>query len=129
MNKAADKLSVLLLCTAGFAFSDKPVVPVAGLILSVIMTSLVWLNEGTVRAAAVIAVSAVCCVPFPMILCASPLLLFDAMGEKKAVAGGSGAAGAGGHLGAWLSADRDNHGVAGGDGDPPSADKLAGKER
>ncbi|MBQ7186089.1 MAG: sensor histidine kinase [Ruminococcus sp.] len=83
MNKAADKLSVLLLCTAGFAFSDKPVVPVAGLILSVIMTSLVWLNEGTVRAAAVIAVSAVCCVPFPMILCASPLLLFDAMGEKK----------------------------------------------
>ena len=83
MNKLVDKLTVLLLCTAAFAFSDKPVVPVAGLILSVIMTSLVWLNKGTVWAWAVIVTSAFLCLPFPVLFCASPVILFDAMGEKK----------------------------------------------
>ena len=83
MNKLIDKLTVLLLCTTAFAFSDKPVVPVAGLIISVIVTSLVWLCKGTVRAWAVIAAASFLCLPFPVLFCASPLLLFDAMGEKK----------------------------------------------
>ena len=83
MNKLADKLTVMLLCAAAFTFLDGPVVPVVGLIVSVIVTSFVWLTEGTVFAAAAVAASAVCCIFFPVILCASPIILYDALGEKK----------------------------------------------
>ena len=83
MSRLVDKMTVLLLCITAFAFSDMSVVPVVGMILSVIMTSFVWLTGGTVWAAAAVAASAVSCIPFPIILCASPIILYDAMGEKK----------------------------------------------
>ena len=83
MNKLVDNMTVLLLSLTAFGFSELSGAPVVGMLLSVAVTSFVWLTSGTVYAAAAIAVSSVCCLPFPIIFCASPILLFDALGEKK----------------------------------------------
>lgn len=83
MNKLLDKTAVLLLCVVAFGMSELSGAPVVGMIITVALTSFVWLTSGTVYAAAAIVISAACCFPFPIIFCASPIMLFDAVGEKK----------------------------------------------
>ena len=108
MNKLADKLTVMLLCAAAFTFSDGLVVPVVGLILSVIVTSFVWLTEGTVYAAAAVAASAVCCVAY------HPVRRFE---REKALAGSASSARNDGHHRAGAASDGDSFRLPCGDGD------------
>ena len=83
MNRLFDKTAILILCIAAFGCSDKLTEPVAPLLTAVICSGAVQLLSGTrIAAALLLAVSAGCGI-FPVLLCAFPLLLYDALWEKK----------------------------------------------
>ena len=83
INKIIDKSSILLLCLLSLGLSGEFAAPVSAFLLSAGASVLVQLFSGT-RAAAVIllAVSAICGA-VPVFLCTMPLLLYDALCEKK----------------------------------------------
>ncbi len=82
MSRLIDKLSILLICLAGFCMADDITVPVAALLVSVALSSLVQMLTG-VRAALTIALGSALCGTVPVFFCALPLMLYDALREKK----------------------------------------------
>ena len=87
MHRLTDKLTVMLLSVTAFGFSgmdgESFALPVLGLLAAVASTSLVWLFSGTRTADWVILLSAFACLPFPMLFCAAPTLLYDSLSIKK----------------------------------------------
>lgn len=83
MNRLLDKLAILMICLAGFGMSDDPRAPVAALLISLSASSAVQLLTGTCTAAAIVAGCAAMCAFAPIFFCALPLILYDALWEKK----------------------------------------------
>ncbi len=83
MSRLMDKCAVMLLCFLAFSFSDELAAPVVGILCTVAVSGLVMLFSGTKLAGAVILIFSALCLPFPMLFCASPIMLFDAAGEKR----------------------------------------------
>lgn len=83
MNRLLDKLVILILCLLGVSFSDSYTIPVAVILVSVSASALVQIFAG--KKAASLAILACCsmCFVTPMFFCAVPLMLYDALWEKK----------------------------------------------
>lgn len=83
MNRLLDKLAIMLICLMGLSMAEGFAAPVAALLASVAASSLVQLFSGRKAAAFIIAVSSALCGFIPIFLCALPLMLYDALCEKK----------------------------------------------
>lgn len=83
LNRLLDKLAIMLICLMGFSMAENFTVPVVALLISVSASSAVQLLTGKKTAALLIALCAALCGWLPIFFCAMPLLLYDALWEKK----------------------------------------------
>lgn len=83
MNRLLDKLALMLIGLMGFSMAENLAAPVAALLISVSASSAVQLLTGKKAAALLIACCAALCGWMPIFFCALPLLLYDALWEKK----------------------------------------------
>ncbi|MBQ8960914.1 MAG: sensor histidine kinase [Ruminococcus sp.] len=83
MNRLLDKTALLLLCLTAFAASGSFAAPVIALLVAVTCSGLVQIFSGSLISAAVIFLCSAMCLPFPIVFCAVPLLVYDALWEKK----------------------------------------------
>lgn len=83
MNRLLDKLAIMLVCLIGLRMADSFTAPVAAMLVSVAVSSLVQLFTGRAIAAFLIAACSAMCGAVPIFLCALPLMLYDALWEKK----------------------------------------------
>ncbi|MEE3468132.1 MAG: histidine kinase [Eubacterium sp.] len=83
MNRVLERLAILILCITGFAIQDGYTEPVAVGLGLVVVSIVVQLLSGTWMAAVLLFV--VCGVAgwIPMVFCALPLLMYEALWEKK----------------------------------------------
>ncbi len=83
MNRLIDKTAIFLICIMGIVMSDSFYSPVLAAVMTVTISSSAQLLTGTAAASVLIAVSSLLCGFFPLAFCSVPLLLYDAMCEKK----------------------------------------------
>ncbi len=83
MSRLIDKSVILLLCLLALGLSDNFAAPVASLLIAMAGSSLVQIFSGTKKAAAVIFVCSAVCGVIPSFFCTVPLILYDALYEKK----------------------------------------------
>ncbi|MBO5572044.1 MAG: sensor histidine kinase [Ruminococcus sp.] len=83
MSRLIDKSVILLLCLLALGLSDNFAAPVASLLIAMAGSSLVQIFSGTKKAASVIFVCSAVCVFIPSFFCTVPLMLYDALYEKK----------------------------------------------
>ena len=83
MNRLIDKTAILLICLMSIVMSDSFFKPVITFLVVIITSSSVQLFTGTKAASAFIALSSLACGFFPLMFCSIPLLLYDALWEKK----------------------------------------------
>ena len=83
MNRLLDKIAILMICLAGFCLSDEPSAPVIALLISVSASCSVQLLTGRTAAAVLIALCSALCGFVPLVFCALPLMLYDALWERK----------------------------------------------
>ncbi|MCH5193974.1 MAG: sensor histidine kinase [Oscillospiraceae bacterium] len=83
MKRLLDKLAIALICLAGFSMAESFAAPVAALLVSVAVSSAVQLYTGRKAASCIILLWAVMCGFQPIFFCALPLMLYDALWEKK----------------------------------------------
>ena len=83
MNKLLDKLAIMLICLMGLSMAEGIAAPVAAMLGSVAASSLTQLFTGKKTAAVTIALSSAICGMIPTFLCVLPLMLYDALCEKK----------------------------------------------
>ena len=81
MNRLLDKLAILMLCMVAFGMDTQETFPVAAVLLCVAVSALIQMQ--TKAAPWLIAGSALLCGAEPLFLCALPLLVYDAMQERK----------------------------------------------
>jgi len=83
LNRLLDKTAILLICLAGFCLSDEPTAPVIALLISVSVSCAVQLFSGRKAAAVMIVLCSALCGFIPLVFCAVPLLIYDALWERK----------------------------------------------
>lgn len=83
MNRLLEKCAVLLICLPAFAAPDSLMMPVIALLISAAASMAVHLCSGRRAAAVLIAVWAGLCLVSPVFFCALPLMLYDALYEKR----------------------------------------------
>lgn len=83
MNRLTDKLAILLICILSIVMSDSFSEPVIVTLITVMVSAAAQLLTGTFTAAALIALCSLFCGVFPLMFCSFPLLLYDALWEKK----------------------------------------------
>ena len=83
MNRLIDKLAILLICLMSIVMSDSFTAPVIVALATLTVSAAVQLMTGTVIASVLIASCSLLCGVFPLMLCSLPLLLYDALWEKK----------------------------------------------
>lgn len=83
LNRLLDKFAILLICMIGFGMSDSFAAPVASMLIAVTVSITVQLSTGKLLASLLILLSAASCAFVPVISCAMPLMLYDALWEKK----------------------------------------------
>ena len=83
MSRLIDKSVILLLCLLALGLSGNIAAPVAALLIATAGSSLVQLFSGTKKAAAVILICTAMCGFIPSVFCTVPLMLYDALYEKK----------------------------------------------
>ena len=83
VNRLIEKAAILLICILAFSVSDGTAAPVAALLITASVSAVVQIFTGTWAAAVLIAVCSAFCGVFPVMFCALPLLLYDALGERK----------------------------------------------
>ncbi len=83
MNRLLEKCAVLTICLLGFAMSDGMMLPVAATLLTVAASAAVQIFSGKTAAAVIIAAGAALCGFVPTLICAIPLILYDALCERK----------------------------------------------
>lgn len=83
MNRLIDKLAILLICLMSLIMADSFTAPVIIILVAIAVSTAVQLLTGTVAAAVLIAGFSLLCGAFPVTLCTMPLLLYDALWEKK----------------------------------------------
>ncbi|ADU21341.1 sensor histidine kinase [Ruminococcus albus] len=83
MSRLIDKSVILLLCLLALGLSGNIAAPVAALLIATAGSSLVQLFSGTKKAVAVILIFTAMCGFIPSVFCTVPLMLYDALYEKK----------------------------------------------
>lgn len=83
MNRLADKLVILLICVISSMAGDGFVAPVITLLVSVGGSSISQYMSGKRAAAVVILIVSSMCIFVPEFFCGAPLILYDALWEKK----------------------------------------------
>lgn len=83
MNRVLEKCAVLTICVLGFTDTEDLIVPVAALLLTVAASAAAQIFSGKAAAAVLLAVNALLCGLIPTMFCAVPLILYDALCERK----------------------------------------------
>lgn len=83
LNRLIDKIAILLICMMSLFMSDNFSSPVIIMLIAVSVSSAAQLLTGKKAASVIIAAGSLLCVVFPLFICAVPLLLYDALWEKK----------------------------------------------
>jgi len=83
LNRLIDKLAILLLCMMSLAMSDSFIEPVIVVITAVTASAAAQLLTGKAAASIIIVACSLACGVFPLFLCMIPLMLYDALWEKK----------------------------------------------
>ena len=83
MHRLFEKSAILLICIPAFAIAGDIAAPVAAMLISVAVSAAVQLFSGKPAAWVLTAVWACLCGYMPLLFCAAPLLLYDALSEKK----------------------------------------------
>ena len=83
MNRLIDKLAILTICTIGLLLTDSFTAPVITVLAAITVSAAVQLLTGTLAAYVLIGASAFLCGFFPLFFCTMPLMLYDALWEKK----------------------------------------------
>ena len=83
LNRLLDKLAIALICLISFGMAESFAAPVAALLVSLAVSSAVQLYTGKKAAACMIALWALMCGFQPVFFCALPLMIYDALWEKK----------------------------------------------
>ena len=83
MNRLIDKIGIFIICLMSIIMSDNFLYPVIISIVAIIISSSAQLLTGTKAAAIIIAAASCTCGVFPLVFCSIPLLLYDALWEKK----------------------------------------------
>ncbi|MBO4627272.1 MAG: sensor histidine kinase [Lachnospiraceae bacterium] len=83
MNRLLEKCAVFLLCLPGFLLAGSFSVPVLALLFAVSVSAAAQLFSGTAIAWILLFCGSAACGPFPVLMCALPLFLYDALYEHK----------------------------------------------
>ena len=83
MNRLIDKLAILLLCMMSLAMSDSFIEPVIVAITAVTASAAAQLLTGKAAASVIIAACSLACGVYPLFFCMLPIMLYDALWEKK----------------------------------------------
>lgn len=83
MNRLIDKLAILTICTISLLLTSSFTAPVITVLTAIAVSSAAQLFTGTPAASAIIAAGSLLCGFFPMFFCTMPLMLYDALWEKK----------------------------------------------
>ena len=83
MNRLIDKLAILLLCMMSLAMSDSFIEPVIVAITAVTASAAAQLLTGKAASSVIIAVCSLACGVYPLFFCMLPIMLYDALWEKK----------------------------------------------
>lgn len=83
MNRIIEKSALLVICIVGFTFSELSAEPVIGMLFSLALSGAALLFGGTRTADIMVLASALICIPFPIVFCASPLIFYDALWQRK----------------------------------------------
>lgn len=84
MNRLIDKLAILLMCMMSLIMSDSFAEPVMIALVSVSFSAAAQLFTGKIYASVIIGACTLLCGAFPLFFCMLPLMLYDALWEKKA---------------------------------------------
>ena len=83
MNRLLEKCAILLLCLPGFLMAGSVAVPVLALLLALAISAAAQLLSGHFLAWALLFCGSAACGAMPILLCALPLFLYDALRERK----------------------------------------------
>ena len=83
MNRLIEKCAVFLLCLPGFLMAGSVAVPVLALLVAVSLSAAAQLFTGSVIAWVLLFCGSAACGPLPILLCALPMFLYDALYERK----------------------------------------------
>ena len=83
MNRLIDKVAILLMCMMSLTMSDSFMEPVILVLVGVTASAAAQLLTGRIAATVIIAACSLLCGVFPLFFCMMPLMLYDALWEKK----------------------------------------------
>ena len=83
MNRLIDKVAILLMCMMSLTMSDSFIEPVILVLVGVTASAAAQLLTGRIAASVIIAACSLLCGVFPLFFCMMPLMLYDALWEKK----------------------------------------------
>ena len=83
MARLTEKLAILLICLFGLARSDSVAAPVAAFLIALCVSGLAQVYPHRKFAAVLLAGASALCGVLPEMICMLPLLLYDALWEKK----------------------------------------------
>ena len=83
MNRLVEKVALALLCVISFSLSPSSSAPVAGLLITLGCSGAISLLQESKAAYALVLLNAFACVPLPIVFCALPLILYDALWLRK----------------------------------------------
>ena len=83
MNRLIDKLVILMICLMSIFTADSFTEPVLIILVTIILSAAAQLLTGTAAAYAAVAGCSLLCGAFPLFLCTLPVILCDALWEKK----------------------------------------------
>ena len=83
MNRLLEKCAILLLCLPGFLMAGSVAVPVLALLLAICLSAAVQLLSGRMIAWVLLFCASAACGALPILVCALPLFLYDALHERK----------------------------------------------
>ena len=83
MNRLIDKVAILLMCMMSLTMSDSFMEPVILVLVGVTASAAAQLLTGRIAASVIIAACSLLFGVFPLFFCMMPLMLYDALWEKK----------------------------------------------
>ena len=83
MNRLSEKCAIFLLCLPGFLMAGSVAVPVLTLLIAICLSAVAQLLSGSFIAWAIIFCASASCGAVPVMVCALPLFLYDALHERK----------------------------------------------
>ena len=83
LNRLLDKLAILSICMIGLCISDSYILHIAALLTAITASSAAQLLNEKRSACVIIMVWAILCGTIPVFFCTAPLVVYDALWEKK----------------------------------------------